>query len=132
MNHPLPLIWRMIPEKYYLQGTHCSNCKADYFPSRQVCPRCRRHGKLSAKKMPKTGKIYSFTEVHAAPTGFEYEAPYFLAIIELENGVRILAQVVDTPKEEIKVGAKAEMRFRRVGEDDAESVISYGYKFAVV
>jgi uncharacterized OB-fold protein len=122
----------MIPGKYYLLGTHCANCSTDYFPERQICPKCRRHSKLSAKKMPDKGKIYSFTEVHAAPTGFEYEAPYFLAIVELDNGVKLLSQIVDTPENKIVVGAPVEMRFRRVGEDDHENVLAYGYKFAAV
>ena len=132
MKHPLPLIWRMIPEKYYLMGSHCANCDSDYFPFRQICPKCRRRGKVSEKRMPTTGKIFSFTEVHAPPSGFEYEVPYPLAIIALDNGVKLLAQIVDAPMEKIKIGSKVEMRFRRVGDDDEESAISYGYKFALV
>jgi uncharacterized OB-fold protein len=131
MKHPLPLIWRMIPEKYYIMGSHCANCKTDYFPFRQICPKCRRHGKVSEKRMPPTGTIYSFTEVSAPPSGFEFEAPYPLAIVELDNGVRILAQIVDCPMEKIRIGAMVQMRFRRVGYDDDESAISYGYKFAL-
>ena len=122
----------MIPEKYYLMGTHCANCKTDYFPGRQICPKCRRNSKLSDKKMPTKGKIFSFTQVHAAPSGFEYETPYDLAIIELENGVKLLAQIVDSTQESIKVGAKVEARFRRIGDDDHESALAYGYKFAVM
>jgi uncharacterized OB-fold protein len=82
--------------------------------------------------MPITGTVFSFTEVHAPPSGFEYEAPYPLAIVELENGVKILAQIIDTQIEKIHIGSKVQMRFRRVGDDDEEAAISYGYKFALV
>ncbi len=126
------MIWRRIPERYNLIGTHCQTCGSDYFPSRKVCPKCRRKGKLAAKHMPRAGKIYSFTEVFSAPAGFEYETPYFLAIIELENGVRILSQIVDSPKESVKIGASVEARFRRISEDDDEGVIAYGLKFKTV
>ena len=132
MKHPLPLIWRMIPEKYYIMGSHCATCKNDFFPFRQICPNCRRLGKVSEKRMPTTGTIYSFTEVSAPPSGFEYESPYPLAIIELDNKVKILAQIVDCPMEKIKIGSRVSMRFRRVGDDDEESAISYGYKFALI
>ncbi|MFA6329247.1 MAG: Zn-ribbon domain-containing OB-fold protein [Candidatus Micrarchaeia archaeon] len=132
MKHPLPLIWRMIPEKYYIMGSHCSTCKNDFFPFRQICPNCRRLGKVSEKRMPPTGTIYSFTEVSAPPSGFEFESPYPLAIIELDNKVKILAQIVDCPMEKIKIGSRVTMRFRRVGDDDEESAISYGYKFALI
>ena len=131
MTLPLPLIWRMIPGKYYIEGVHCSNCKTDYFPTRMICPKCRRHSKLSAKKMPHKGKIFSFSQVHAAPTGFEYETPYYLALVELDNGVKLLAQIVDTPSDKIRIGAPVEMRFRRIGDDDHENVLAYGYKFVV-
>ncbi len=132
MKGALPLIWRRIPERYNLIGTHCQACGSDYFPSRKVCPNCRRKGKLVAKHMPRAGKIYSFTEVFSAPAGFEYETPYFLAIIELENGVRILSQIIDSPKESVKIGAGVEARFRRISEDDDEGVIAYGLKFKTV
>jgi uncharacterized OB-fold protein len=132
MQHPLPLIWRMIPEKYYIMGSHCATCKEDFFPFRQICPNCRRLGKVTEKKMPPTGTIYSFTEVSAPPSGFEFESPYPLAIIELDNKVKILAQIVDTPMEKIQIGSRVQMRFRRVGDDDEEAAISYGYKFALI
>ncbi len=131
MKGALPLIWRRIPERYNLIGSRCETCKTDFYPSRKVCPNCRRKGKLVAKYMPRVGKIYSFTEVFSGPAGFENETPYFLAIIELENGVRILSQIVDSPKASVAIGAKVEARFRRISEDDEEGVIAYGLKFKV-
>ncbi|MFA6048389.1 MAG: Zn-ribbon domain-containing OB-fold protein [Candidatus Micrarchaeia archaeon] len=131
MDGALPLIWRRIPERYNLIGSRCETCGTEYFPGRKVCPKCRRRGKLVAKRMPKAGKIFSFTEVFSAPAGFEHETPYFLAIIELENGVKILAQIVDSPRDTVAIGAKVEARFRKISEDDDEGVIAYGLKFKV-
>ena len=82
--------------------------------------------------MPKTGKIISWTEVFAAPKGFENETPYFLALIELENGVRLLSQVVDSKKEDLKSGAGVAKVFRKISDVDFEGAIAYGYKFKVV
>jgi len=127
----ISMIWRRIPERYNLVGNHCEACGKDYFPQRKVCPHCRRKGKLVAKAMPREGKIYSFTQVHSAPTGFEHESPYYLAIIELSNGVKLLTQLVDSPKEKVKNGAKAKMVFRKIFQDDEEGAIAYGYKFKV-
>lgn len=132
MKSSLPLMWRRINERYNLVGSLCLTCKTQYFPSRKVCPKCRRKGKLVAQKMPHEGKIYSFTLVHAAPAGFEYETPYFMAIIELSNGVRVLSQLVDSPAEKVKLGANAVMVFRKVFTDDDEAAIAYGYKFKLV
>ncbi len=131
MERALPLIWRRFPERYNLLGNYCETCKTAYFPSRKVCPKCRRKGKLIERKMPTTGKIVSFTEVFVAPKGFENETPYFIAIIELENKARLLSQIVDSKKEKIKIGAKVKVAFRKISDTEAEGAIAYGYKFKV-
>ncbi|MBI5225447.1 Zn-ribbon domain-containing OB-fold protein [Candidatus Micrarchaeota archaeon] len=132
MKNAIPLIWRRIPERYALMGTVCENCKTEYFPKRMFCAKCRRKGRVVEKQMPDEGKIFSFSEVHVAPTGHESEAPYFLAIIELKNGVRLMSQIVDSEKEKIKFGSPVKMMFRKITEDDHDGTIAYGYKFKVV
>lgn len=128
----LPLIWRKFGERYELAGNCCKTCGTCFFPARMVCPNCRRKGKLEPMKMPKTGKIISFTEVSSGPAGFENEAPYFIAIIELENCAKLLSQIVDSKKEKIKIGAKVEKVFRKISDIDPEGPIAYGYKFKIV
>ncbi len=132
MNVSVPLIWRKIPERYTLTGSVCENCKSEYFPQRKFCANCRRKGRIIPKRMPDEGKIFSYTEVHVAPSGHENEAPYFLAIIELKNGVMLMSQIVDSEREKIKFNAPVKMAFRKITEDDEEGLIAYGYKFKVV
>lgn len=132
MKNAIPLLWRRIPERYALVGSECQNCKTDYFPQRKFCYKCRRRGKVVEKQMPLDGKIFSFSQVHAAPMGHEDEAPYYLAIVELSNGVKIMTQIVDSEHKEITFGAKVEMVFRKITEDDDEGLIAYGYKFKVI
>lgn len=132
MKEALPLMWRNIPERYNLIGTHCQTCGKYYFPQRKVCPTCRRKGKLAESKMPETGTILSYSQVFVAPSGFEHETPYFLAIVELDNKATLLTQVVDSKPEAVKEGASVEMVFRKIYEDSPEGAIAYGYKFRVV
>jgi hypothetical protein len=132
MDGSLPLIWRKFGERYDLDGNCCETCGTCFFPARMVCPNCRRKGKLKPMKMTKAGKIVSFTEVFTGPAGFEFETPYFVAIIELENGARLLSQIVDSKKESVKIGAKVETVFRKISDIDPEGPIAYGYKFRVV
>lgn len=131
MRNLLPLIWRGNKERYRLFGSACETCGAEYFPQRKLCPACRRKGKLVEKKMPEEGKIISYTLVHSAPAGFELESPYHLALIELANGVRVLAQLADSPAERVAIGAQVKMVFRKIFEDEVEGAIAYGYKFTV-
>ncbi len=132
MHHSLPLVWRRIPERYNLIGCKCETCGTPYFPDRKICPKCRRKGRLVKQHMPKTGKIFSFTRVHSAPSGFEHESPYWLGIVELENGVKLLTQIVDSPEEKVVIGAPVTMVFRRIYADATEGIIAYGYKFKTV
>ncbi|AJF60513.1 MAG: hypothetical protein QT03_C0001G1027 [archaeon GW2011_AR10] len=131
MDGAIPIHWRRFDERYRLTGSHCLTCGSYYFPKRVICPNCRRRGKIVDEEMPRTGKILSWTEVFVAPTGFENETPYFIAIIELENKTRILSQIVDSGKDKIKIGAKVKKVFRKIADEHEEGVIAYGYKFKV-
>ncbi len=132
MTEGIPRIWRNQRERYNLIGTHCEECNTDFFPSRKLCSVCRRKGKLSEKAMPRKGKIFSFTLVTGGPVGFEHETPYYLALIELENNVKILSQIVDSDDDKVKIGAPVEAVFRRIQTDGEAGIIAYGYKFKVV
>ncbi len=132
MGETLPLIWRRFPERYALIGSRCEKCGQEFFPRRVICPKCRRKGRLTNKKMPRKGKIVSFSEVFVGPAGFEHETPYFIALIELENKVRLLSQLADSGKGNVKIGAKVEKVFRKVSDTSEKGAIAYGYKFRVV
>jgi len=125
----LAITWRRIPERYRLLGSFCENCQTAFFPNRKFCPKCRRKGKISPKQFSGRGKIYSFTSVSSGPAGFELEAPYVLAIVELEEGPKITAQIVGAREQDVKIGDCVEMVFRKVLEDSPEGLIHYGYKF---
>ena len=74
------------------------------------------------------GTVYSFTVVQEPPAGFESQAPYILALIELDEGGIITAQLTDlddTPK----IGDRVEMVTRKLTTDGSRGMIVYGYKF---
>ncbi|MEM2918770.1 MAG: Zn-ribbon domain-containing OB-fold protein [Candidatus Altiarchaeota archaeon] len=125
----LPSYWRLIPHRYNLIGTECENCKEKFFPPRKLCPNCRRLGKIKEFKFSGEGKIYSYTIIHSPPEGFEYLKPYVVAIIKLNEGPMITSQVVDCKPEDVAIGKKVEMVFRRISAAGKEGSIRYGYKF---
>lgn len=129
MKEAIPLTWRKIPERYGILGVKCETCGGHYFPKRSICPKCRRKGKITQVKYSGKGKVYSFTEVTAPPQGFEDQVPYILAVIELEEGARLTAQIVDAGKDDVKIGSAVEQVFRVIQKDDPEGLIHYGFKF---
>lgn len=131
MAENIAITWRRIPERYRMEGSTCKTCSAKFFPPRKFCPTCRRKGKIESFKFSGRGKIFTFSEVFVPPSGYELEAPYVLAIIELEEGggARITGQVVGVHDSDVKVGDRVEMIFRKILEDGPEGIIHYGYKF---
>lgn len=83
-------------------------------------------------KFAGTGKIYSYTVIHASPKGFELHKPYYMAIVELDEGPKLTAQIVDCTKEDIEVGTPVSTTFRRIRDDPHGGIIQYGYKFKPV
>jgi uncharacterized OB-fold protein len=124
----VPRFWREIPSRYNLIGSRCEKCNKVYFPPRYMCPQCRRVGKMLPHILKPRGKVITHTTIYAAASGFEEQVPYSLAIIELEEGPRILAQVTDCDPNDVKIGDEVEIIFRKLGEEGEEGVIYYGYK----
>ena len=132
MKGSIPLTWRRIPARYRLEGTKCTTCNTHFFPPRIICSVCRRKGILKPCSFSGKGKVYSYTEIYVPPEGFETQVPYVLAIIELEEGAKVLAQIVDIRAEDITIGSKVEKVFRIIQKDDPEGLIHYGFKFRLI
>jgi uncharacterized OB-fold protein len=52
-----------------------------------------------------------------------------VGIAELDDGVKLTAQVVDCDFAELKVGMRVRLEFRKISEDGNAGAIHYGYKF---
>ena len=80
-------------------------------------PHPKGGGKLFWYKSSGKGLVYSFTiirEVVMNSPAFEKEIPYALSIIELEEGVRMIAQVVGCPPDQVRIGMPVGAFFERV------------------
>lgn len=75
-----------------------------------------------------TGEIYSFTTVQEAPEGFESQAPYVLALVKLDEGPLITAQITDLDEPPV-IGDRVEMVTRKLTTEGTRGMIVYGYKF---
>jgi hypothetical protein len=66
----------------------------------------------------------------SVPAGFEHNAPYTVALVKLEEGPIITAQLTDVGDREVKIGTPVEMVTRRIRQDgDERGMLIYGYKF---
>lgn len=77
------------------------------------------------------GEIYSFTILQEPPAGYEWQAPYVLALIKLDEGPIITAQLTDLD-EPPQIGDAVEMVTRKLTTEGDTGMIIYGYKFRKV
>jgi uncharacterized OB-fold protein len=128
----IPRHWRLRKQRYALVGEVCPHCDKKIFPPRDICPDCGDEAK-SLYSFSGRGHVYSFTKVYNAPTGFESSSPYTVAMIKLEEGPLVTAQLTDIGDNNIKIGTPVEMVTRRLKSDgDERGMIVYGYKFRPV
>lgn len=95
----------------------CSGCsKPRYFP-RLTCPLCGDEAYAWIKASGK-GALYSFIVVHP-PTlpAFKDDVPYPVVLVELEEGPRMVSNVVDCANEDLEIGMPLEVVFDEVTED---------------
>lgn len=80
-----------------------------------------------------TGEIFSYTTVQEPPEGYEEQAPYILALIKLDEGTMVTAQITDVvDANEIAIGDRVEMVTRKLTAEGERGMIVYGYKFRKV
>jgi len=129
-----PRYWRENPSRYNLIGVRCGECGRMFFPPRSVCPDCHRKsiGKMEKVRFKGEGEIFSYSVVHDAPSQFEMIKPYVMAMIKLDEGIMIAAQVIDCEPAEVDIGMRVRSTMRKLGDEGPDGVIHYGYKFVPV
>jgi uncharacterized protein len=120
--------WREIPQRYRLEAGKCQGCGSICFPPRLVCPRCGGR-EFEPNRLAGAGQLLTYTIIRVPPAPFEDQAPYAVGIAELDDGVRLTAQVVDCDFSRLRVGLRVSLEFRKISEEGNAGIIHYGYKF---
>ena len=95
----------------------CRDCRKYVFYPKLFCPHCLSEN-LECVKSKGRGKVYSYSIIQSyAPSEFAEDLPYVVAVIELEEGVRMMSNIVDCPLEEIQCDMPVEVVFEQVTEE---------------
>ncbi len=125
----IPRHWRLRQQRYGLVGEVCPHCETKIFPPRDVCPACGQEAK-TAYRFSGRGEVYSYSTIYEAPAGFDETAPYTVALVKLEEGPLVTAQLTDLGETPVEIGMPVEMVTRRLRQDgDERGMLVYGYKF---
>lgn len=88
---------------------YCPECSGKYLEDVDLCPSCLKVTQTVAEQVPGTGKIYSYSRVHVAPEEFKNIVPYYLAIIELDAGPRLLGRLQTMEGDHVRIDAPVEL-----------------------
>ena len=119
--------WREIPRRYRLEAARCTSCGEVSYPPRLICPRCRCRT-FETVTLQDEGTLVTFTVTRIGPSQFAALTPYAVGIVELDGGVRITVQIADCEFEDLAIGRRVRLEFRRIQQDGDAGILCYGHK----
>ena len=115
-------------EKGDLIGSRCQDCGSFTIPQRQICPKCHSEN-IEIISYSGSGELVAYTVIFVPPVnmadaGYSAKNPYCVGIVELEEGPRVSAQILDVDlehPEKIKIGTPLEMTTITRGEGEGQA-----------
>ena len=110
-----------------LIGSQCLECGRHTIPQRQICPQCHSEN-TQIVSFSGVGKLVAYTVIFVPPVrmaeeGYSAKNPYCVGIVELEEGNRVSAQILDVDllnPEKIEIGTPMEMATITRGEGEIQ------------
>ena len=111
-----------------LVGFRCRECGTHVFGAATFCQGCTSD-QLEPVDLSRHGTLYSYTIVRVPPAGWPGQVPYTLGQVQLPEGPQVLAEVVDCPAEDLKIGINVELTLRQVrGEESGADRVVYKWR----
>lgn len=97
-----------------LEVSACDDCDHLFLPPGPRCPRCWS-ARLSPRAVSGRGRVYSFA-VYRRTYHPGMPAPYVVALIELDEGPRMISNVIGCAPEEVEIEMRVRLRFETAGD----------------
>ncbi len=99
----------------------CAACGNTSFPPRSICAACNADA-LEWKESTGKGTVYTYTIARRAPHPvFAQQCPMVIAVIDLEEGFRMMSNVVNCDPAAVSVGMPVQVSFETI--DDSDMVL---------
>ncbi len=100
-----------------LRLQRCDECATVWSPPAPLCPRCWSR-QFTWAKLSGRGQVNSWVVFHQAYfRGFESDVPYNVAEVELEEGPRLLTNLIGVANDDIRAGMPVEIVFERATDE---------------
>lgn len=97
-----------------LVAQRCGSCGALRHPPRPMCPRCRSLA-VEVVDLRGTGTVYSYAILHH-PQHPAFDYPVQAVLVDLDEGVRVVSNITDVAKDDLRIGMRVQVHFVAVGD----------------
>lgn len=101
-----------------LRIQQCRSCGRFVHYPRAACPSCMSRD-LGFEDASGRGVVYSYTIVYRAPAAFADEVPYVVALVDLDEGARLLSRLVGVTPDSVAIGMPVQVTFHPLSDDAA-------------
>jgi uncharacterized OB-fold protein len=92
----------------------CDECKAYWFPPSALCPHCSS-AKWSWTVTSGRGRVFSYVVYHRVyHPAFAEDVPYTVGVIELDEGPRMISNVIGIAPDKVVCDMKVEVEFQPI------------------
>jgi uncharacterized OB-fold protein len=110
-----------------LLGSRCTVCGRHHFPRQDTCPYCTAEG-AAPVELSGTGRLWSWTTVTSAPPGYHGDVPYGFGVVELPEGLRVIARLTEIDSARLSAGEPMELVVVPVRVlDGRQQVVTYAF-----
>jgi uncharacterized OB-fold protein len=110
-----------------LLGGRCGACGRHHFPATDLCPYCSADG-CATRALSRRGVLCLFTTVVNRPPGYSGEVPFGFGVVELPEGLRVIARLTETDAARLDFGMPVHLTFVPLHIDDAgRQVMTYAF-----
>lgn len=117
-----------------LIGSRCSSCATPYFPASGLChnPACSG-GSLAEAEFGPTGRVWSHArQDYEPPAPVKFDTPfepYAMAVVDLDDGLRVLGRVLVDDPSAVEVGMKVELAVAPLAHDeDGNEIVCWQFR----
>lgn len=104
-------------KRHELLVQHCKDCGRYIYYPRILCPDCSSTN-IEWVKSSGRGEVYTYSVHYRGPTReFKDDVPYVVALIDMEEGWRMMSNIVGCDPEEVKIGSEVEVVFEDITDE---------------
>ena len=100
-----------------LMVQRCRSCQTLRFPAREICSQCLSR-EVEWVAVSGRGEVFSYNVMHQVyHPGFATEVPYAVVVVKLDEGAKMISNLVGVAPRDIRIGMRVEVVFEDVSDE---------------